>query len=61
MLLLLLYQLRNSVDTISNMGKYSESDLAVLTCTLNQHLSDFTCPNVELVVSPVDNAAASAT
>jgi hypothetical protein len=40
------------------MGGFSESDLAVLTNTLNQDLSDYVGPNVELVVSPIDNAAA---
>jgi hypothetical protein len=54
-------QLRNSYDTISNMDGFSESDLAVLTKTLNAHLSDYNGPDVELVVSPIANAAASAT
>jgi hypothetical protein len=43
------------------MGGVSESDLAVLTSTLYQDLSDYVGPDVELVVSAVDNAAASAT
>jgi hypothetical protein len=54
-------QLRNSYDTISNTGAFSESDLAVVINTLIQDLSDYDGPDVELVVSPVDNAAASAT
>jgi nucleoside phosphorylase len=54
-------QLRNSYDTVSNIDEISESDLAVLTNTLNQYLSDYDGPDVELAVSPVDNAAASAT
>jgi hypothetical protein len=53
--------LRTSYDTISNMGGFWESDLAALTYTLNQDMSEFPCPDVELVVSPVDNSAASAT
>jgi hypothetical protein len=43
------------------MGGFSESDLAVLTKTLNEDLSYYDGPDVELVVSPVDIAAASAT
>jgi hypothetical protein len=43
------------------MGGFSESDLAVFTNTRNQDISDYVGPNVELVVSPVDHAAASAT
>jgi hypothetical protein len=55
-------QLRNSYDTISDMGGFSESDLLVLlTNTLNQDLSDYVGPDVELVVSPVNNAVARAT
>jgi hypothetical protein len=54
-------QLRNSYDTISNMGWFSESDLAVLANILNQDLSDNAGHDVELVVSRVDIAAASAT
>jgi hypothetical protein len=54
-------QLPNSYDTISNMGGFLESDLAVLINTLYQHMSDDIGPDVELVVSPVDNAAKSAT
>jgi hypothetical protein len=45
---------------ISNMGVFSETDLAVLTSTLSKDLSDYDSPDVELVVSPLDNAAASA-
>jgi hypothetical protein len=56
-------QLRSSYDTISNVGGFSESDLVVLTNTLNlnQDLSDYVWPNVEKVVSPVINAVAPAT
>jgi hypothetical protein len=54
-------QLRNSCDTISIMGVFSESDFAVLTNTLNQDLSNYIGPYVVLVVSSVDNAEASAT
>jgi hypothetical protein len=44
------------------MGGFSESDLMVLTNTLNQDLSaDCDGPDVELVVSPVNNAVAPAT
>jgi hypothetical protein len=44
------------------MGGFSESDLVVLTNTLNQDLSDIAGPDVELVVSPpVSNAVAPAT
>jgi hypothetical protein len=50
-------QLRNSHDSIFAMGGFSESDLVVLSNTLNQDLSDY----VELVVSPVNNAMAPAT
>jgi hypothetical protein len=53
-------QLRNLCDTISNMGWFSESDLAVLTNTLKHDMSDCAGPDVELVASQVDNAAASA-
>jgi hypothetical protein len=53
-------QLRSSYDTISNMGGFPESDLAVLTNTLSQDLSDYVGPDVSLESSPVDNAAASA-
>jgi hypothetical protein len=52
--------LRNSYDTISTMGGFSESNLVVLTNTLNQGLSDYAGPDVELVVSPVNNAVAPA-
>jgi hypothetical protein len=55
-------QLRNSYDSISTMGRFSESDLVVLTNTLNQNLSDYYAgPDVELVVSPVNDAVAPAT
>jgi hypothetical protein len=54
-------QLRSSYDTISTMGGFSESDLVVLTNTLNQDLFDCAGPDVELVVSPVNNAMAPAT
>jgi hypothetical protein len=53
--------LRNSYDTISNVGEFSESDLAVLSDTRTRDLSDYAGPDVELVVSPVDNEAVSAT
>jgi hypothetical protein len=45
------------------MGGFSESDLVVLTKTLNQDLSDYVGPDVELspVVSPVNNAVAPVT
>jgi hypothetical protein len=43
------------------MGELSESDLMVLTYTLNQNLSDYAGPDVELVVSTVNNAVAPAT
>jgi hypothetical protein len=43
------------------MGGFSESDLVVLTNTLNQDLSDYVGPGVELGVYPVDNAVAPAT
>jgi hypothetical protein len=43
------------------MGGFSESDLVVLTNTLNQDLSDYAGPYAELVVSPVNNAVALAT
>jgi hypothetical protein len=54
-------QLRSSYDTISTMGEFSESNLVVLTNTLNQDLSDYDVPDVELVVSPVNNAVMPAT
>jgi hypothetical protein len=54
-------RLRTAYDTISNMGGFSESDLVVLTNTLKQDLSDNDGPDVELAVSPVNNAAAPAT
>jgi hypothetical protein len=44
------------------MGGFSESDIAVLTSALNKDFSDYDGPDDEqLLVSPVDNAAASAT
>jgi hypothetical protein len=66
MLPLILYRgrskMRSSYDTISTMGcEFPESDLVVLTSTLNQDLSDNVGPDVELVVSPVNNAVAPAT
>jgi hypothetical protein len=52
-------QLRNSNDMmISNMGGFSESDIVVQTNTLNKDLSDYVVPDVELVVSHVNNAVA---
>jgi hypothetical protein len=42
-------------------GFLLESDLVVLTNTLTQDLSDYDGPDVELVVSPVNNAVAPAT
>jgi hypothetical protein len=54
-------QLRNSYDSISTMGGFSESDLEVLTNTLNQNLSDYAGPDAELAVSTVNNAVAPAT
>jgi hypothetical protein len=54
-------QLRSSHDTISTMGGSSESDLVVLTNTLNQDLSDYVGRDLEVVVSPVNNAVAHAT
>jgi hypothetical protein len=54
-------QLRISYDTISNMGGFSESDIVVLTSTLNQDRSDYGEPDVKLVISPVNNAGALAT
>jgi hypothetical protein len=44
-------QLCSSYYTISTMGGFSESDLVVLRNTLNQDLSDYVGPDVELVVS----------
>jgi hypothetical protein len=41
-----------SYDTISNMGGFSESDLAVLIDTLNKDLSEYATPGVELAISP---------
>jgi hypothetical protein len=43
------------------MGGFSASDLVVLTNTLNQSLSDYAGPDVELVVSTVNNAVAPVT
>jgi hypothetical protein len=54
-------QLRWSYDTISTMCGFLESDLMVLTSTLNQDLSVYAGPDVELVVSPVNNAVAPVT
>jgi hypothetical protein len=53
-------QLRNSYDSISTVGGFSESDLVVLSNTLNQDLSDYVGPDVQLVVTPVNNAVAPA-
>jgi hypothetical protein len=53
--------LRCSYDTISTMGGFSESDLVVLCNTLNQDLSDYVGPDVELVVSHANNVGAPAT
>jgi hypothetical protein len=52
--------MRSSYDAISTTGGFSESDIVVLTNTLNQDLSDYVGPDVELV-SPVNNAVALAT
>jgi hypothetical protein len=43
------------------MGGFSEYNLVVLTNTLNQDLSDYVGPNVELVVSPINNPATQLT
>jgi hypothetical protein len=43
------------------MGGFLESELVVLTNTLNQNLSDYAGPDVELAVSTVNNAVAPAT
>jgi hypothetical protein len=44
------------------MGRFLESDLVMSTNTLNQdHLSEYLVPDVDLVVSPVNNAVAPAT
>jgi hypothetical protein len=43
------------------MGGSSESDLVVLSFTLNQDLPDYARPDVELVVSLANNAGAPAT
>jgi hypothetical protein len=43
------------------MGGFSESDLVVCPNTLNQDPSDYVGPNVELVISPVNNAVPPAT
>jgi hypothetical protein len=45
-------QLRNLYATISTMGGVLESDLVVLTDTLDQDLSDYVGGDVEPVVSP---------
>jgi hypothetical protein len=55
-------RLRSSYDTISTMDGFLESDFVVLTKKLNQELSDYYVgPDVELVVSPVNNAVTPAT
>jgi hypothetical protein len=51
----------HSYDTISSMAGFSESDLVVLTNTLNHDISDHDGHDVELVVSPVNNTVAHAT
>jgi hypothetical protein len=43
------------------VGGISESDFVVSTNTINQDPSDYVGPDVELVVSPVNNAVAPAT
>jgi hypothetical protein len=43
------------------MGGFAASDLVVLSNTLNQDLSDYYGPDVELVVSHANNAGAPAT
>jgi hypothetical protein len=43
------------------MGGFSESDLAVLTNSLNQDLFEYDGPDVELVVSPFNDAVAPVT
>jgi hypothetical protein len=42
------------------MGGFLEFDLVFLTKTLNQYLSDYDGPDVEFVVSPVNNERAPA-
>jgi hypothetical protein len=42
-------------------GRVSESDLVMLSDTLNQDLSDNVGPDVELLASPADNVVAPAT
>jgi hypothetical protein len=54
-------QLRSSYDAISIMGGFLESDLVVLSNPINQDLSDCARPDVEIVVSPVNNAVMPAT
>jgi hypothetical protein len=55
-------ELRSSYDTISTVNGLLESDLVVFTNTLNQDLSDYYVRrDVELLVSPVNNAVAPAT
>jgi hypothetical protein len=54
-------QLRSSHDSLSTMGGFSESNLVVLSNTLNQDLSDYARPDVELVVSHANNDGAPAT
>jgi hypothetical protein len=43
------------------MGGFLKSDIVVLTNTLNQDLSEYIGPEIESVVSPVNNAVAPAT
>jgi hypothetical protein len=54
-------RLRTSYNSISTMGRFSESDLVVLTNTLNQDLSGYVGLDIELVVHPVNYAVATAT
>jgi hypothetical protein len=42
------------------MGGFSKSDLVLLTNTIDQDISEYVGPNVELVVSPANNAVAPA-
>jgi hypothetical protein len=50
-----------SYDAISNIGGFSELDVVVLSNTLNRELSDYVGLDVELVVSPANNAVVPAT
>jgi hypothetical protein len=53
--------LRSSYYTISNTGGFLESDIVVLTITLNQDLSYYVGPDVDVVLYSVNNVAAPAT